>query len=114
MVIFLGCGAIVIIMHSRGPFDPDVWIGLVIGAGVLSFAVFSLYNFKSIVHAKQKVVNLPYVPPVNVANLPSDEVLVRGADKPPAPVETLLRAAQNSSETKYDELLRSSHGDRGG
>src|SRR5579859_5815758 len=36
---------------------------------------------------------LPYVPPITPSTLPPEEVLVRSAQEPPAPNETLLRAA---------------------
>jgi hypothetical protein len=51
---------------------------------------------------------LPYVPPVSeqVANLPSDRVLVRGSDEPADKPGDLLRAAGAIASESPDELLR--------
>jgi len=55
-----------------------------------------------------KARNMPYVPPVSLDTLSAAEVLVRGAQEPSAPSETLLRATVKGEETKPEELLRSS------
>jgi hypothetical protein len=51
------------------------------------------------------------IPPITPDTLPADEILLRGAQEPSAPNETLLRAGVKSEETKAEELLRSSHAD---
>lgn len=49
---------------------------------------------------------IPVVPPVNIATLPAEEVLVRGSEAPSfAQSEVLLRATQ-AAETPQEELLR--------
>jgi hypothetical protein len=53
--------------------------------------------------------NIPYVPPVTPSTLPAEEVLVRSAQEPSAPSET-LRAGVKGEETEAEELLRSSQG----
>ena len=52
--------------------------------------------------------SLPYVPPVaeQLANLPADEVLLRGSDQPSAAPDELLRAAHEGTDTPADQLLR--------
>ena len=50
--------------------------------------------------------HIPYVPPVTPFDLPADEILVRGAQQPDAPQETLLRAAQGDEEVAHSQLLR--------
>lgn len=49
-------------------------------------------------------------PAVAAENLPAEEVLVRGAEEPSSPSETLLRAAQADNATAKEELLRSHQG----
>lgn len=51
---------------------------------------------------------IPYVPPVReqIADLPADEVLLRGADLPTAAVGELLRPAREGEVTASEELLR--------
>ena len=53
-----------------------------------------------------------YVPPVReqIAALPAEEVLLRGADQPVAATEDLVRPVQAVMETDADELLRSVEG----
>ena len=69
--------------------------------------IANLYLTGFMKRTKQKLKQLPYVPPVTSATLPADEVLVRGSIEPEAPQETLLRAAQGDEQSKPDELLRS-------
>ena len=51
---------------------------------------------------------LTYVPPVRekIADLPDDEILLRGTDRPVAAPGDLLRAAREGSETGSEVLLR--------
>lgn len=53
-----------------------------------------------------KAKQIPYVPPITPSTLSAEEVLVRGAEEPSAPSETLLRATVKGKATKREELLR--------
>jgi hypothetical protein len=57
--------------------------------------------------------NLPYVPPITPSTLPPEEILVRSAQEPSSPSETLLRATMTGNETKAEELLRVAPGTPG-
>lgn len=61
-----------------------------------------------IILSEKEALSIPYVPPVaeQVAALPAEEILVRGADPPVAMPEELLRAAQIGPTEPPDELLR--------
>jgi hypothetical protein len=79
-------------------------------AFLLCVTIAGLWLF--LVQAK-RAASLPYVPSVTDLPdpLPAEEVLVRGAQEPSAPNETLLRATVFSEETKVDELLQAAPGD---
>ena len=51
---------------------------------------------------------LPYVPPVaeQIADLPAEDILVRGSNQPAAASGELLRAAREGAEAEAEELLR--------
>src|SRR5260221_1373656 len=50
---------------------------------------------------------LPYIPPVTPNTLPAEEVLIRGSQEPNREQNiVLLRAAEESSESPANELLR--------
>jgi len=58
--------------------------------------------------ARAKANSLPYVATVEqqIANLPAQDVLLRGSDQPLAARDELLRAARERAEGDTDELLR--------
>ena len=60
------------------------------------------------VRAKEREESLLYVPSVHeqVANLPTNEVLLRGSDRPQASQRELLRAANEVAAARSEELLR--------
>jgi hypothetical protein len=84
------------------------------GLGLLPFMIFvppflciSVMLYRLSCSQSQRAASISYVPPVHeqIANLPADEVLVRGSGEPAAPGE-LLRAAHDVVETQAEELLR--------
>jgi hypothetical protein len=84
------------------------WAAYVI-FGTLAFGC--VYVMRVIIRETDRAVkdyDIPYVPPVTPSTLPAEEVLVRGAEEPNAPQETLLRATVKGEDTKTEELLRSS------
>lgn len=78
-------------------------IAVVMLLGVLTALSVRLFKISD-----KKLDALNYVPPVReqVANLPADEVLLRGSNQPTATPEELLRSAQAGIETDAQELLR--------
>ena len=79
--------------------------------GLFTFACWRLVMFTRKTHQETK--QLPYVPPVTPATLPTEEILVRGVEEPTGQQsEFLLRGAQGSAETPAGELLRSTDAPR--
>lgn len=84
----------------------------------IAFFIFAFFTIFYGLHALRKVRaagaviqnirELPHVPPVAPDALPAEEVLVRGAEKPNATRETLLRVAGTNQDVPESELLRSS------
>ena len=66
--------------------------------------------YRFLVEARRELAELPVVPPVRaqVAQLPAEEVLLRGSEAAAAQQGELLRAADKGSDTPKDDLLRAS------
>jgi hypothetical protein len=74
---------------------------VVVLSGVVSFV-----SWRAVKTARKTIRDLPDVPPVIPSNLPVEEILVRGAEEPSAPRETLLRVSVEGAQTAPDQLLR--------
>jgi hypothetical protein len=79
-------------------------------------AIVSWYAFLRSVRFVEKVtqenVDIPYVPPVTVDTLPTEEVLVRGAQEPTEEQSSvLLRPVEESADTPAEQLLRAAAGE---
>lgn len=84
------------------PWVEIFWPALKLGELALRFS-------ESAQKAHGEAKQLPYIPPVTADSLPAEEVLLRGAEKPPQEQSrTLLRAADGSAATPEQELLRAS------
>jgi len=66
--------------------------------------ILGLFALKMSGHA-EIASRAPFVPPVKASILPAEEILMRGAEEPAAPNETLLRAAGKGEETAKEQLL---------
>jgi len=66
--------------------------------------------YRFLVEARRELAELPVVPPVRaqVAQLPAEEVLLRGSEAGAAQQGELLRAASEAPDTPQEDLLRSS------
>lgn len=96
-----GLFTVLTLVRGVNPFT----MGLVIST--LFFAGWSWYVYPYVRMADRDVRSLPYVPPVTPDTLPAEELLVRGAERPPTEESiVLLRAAGESVETPAEELLR--------
>ena len=91
-------------VRSKKP-SMDAAVTIALSAAVLTTLGAAVYRKA---HDEAKVI--PFVPPVaeQIANLPADEVLLRGSDQPASVPGELLRAAQEGTEIGPDELLRAS------
>ena len=107
MAIGLGCVALLLLfaaVQNIGFSRDNVAFFAFLALAPLAVAVYlghvSASSFK-------EVRALSYVPPVaeQLADLPAEEILLRGSDQPMATPGELLRAA-SGSETGADELLR--------
>lgn len=81
-------------------------ISLAIGLVLYAFVSFGGWKYRQAYARKAR--SIPYVPPVaeQIANLPAEEILVRGAEEPTVTPEELLRATCAAAEVSSDELLR--------
>jgi len=107
MVVFglLTFGRVAILLFEA-PFAPAI---LTIGVLVLAFTGYYAYaGGRDVVAATRRLQQLPYVPTARrqLAELPSEELLLRGSASPSAPPDELLRAGFVSPDTPDGELLR--------
>jgi hypothetical protein len=63
---------------------------------------------RTILNTHNRSMDIPYVPPLaeQLAALPAEDILLRGADQPTATPDELLRAVREGTETESGELLR--------
>lgn len=80
---------------------PPLLIPIVVAGFVALFGILSSDQIR-------EKLDDTYVPPVEeqLANLPLEDVLLRGSDQPVATPAELLRAARPGMKTEVEELLR--------
>lgn len=92
------------------PHDDSPIAGILVATAIIP--LYCAYSFgRSAVASFRESVALPYVPPVReqIAALPAEEVLLRGADVPSPTSDGLLRASRNT-DSAGEELLRTTEG----
>ena len=89
-VVVMCVGALLLPPHTIRPIDSTF---LVLMAGTVIFGVVACWS-KRVMQTGEKIAQVPYVPPVTPSTLPTEEVLVRGAEEPSVSQATLLRINQ--------------------
>ena len=111
-VPFLSIAVVVVFLHYRlrSQYDNMQLLYWLLYGGLAIFGITTIGVWLS-ARSHKVAERIVYVPPVReqVAALPADAILVRGANQPAAAPGDLLRAAQAGSKTEVaQELLRGS------
>ena len=105
-IVSIACIISLLIFRDGLWYDGFFSVAAVLGA--LVTALVSFIGFCNLREAKHISRLTAYVPPVHeqIAALPAEEVLVRGAEHPEAVASELLRPTNEVSNSATEELLR--------
>jgi hypothetical protein len=105
--VLTAIGAVAILMSILGlGYFPLAFTFSIVATAVSG--IITSRSIQAVRNADQKAAQISYVPPVReqVANLPVEEVLLRGSHQPPASAEELVRAATFNLAIPETGLLR--------
>ena len=106
-----GAGVVIGLLAVLAGVALALFSGVDLEALIENFVVFGLIGCLIVWHSVRgiyKARQVPYVPPVRrqTADLPADEILLRGVEEPSATTDELLRAAHTGTTAPSNELLR--------